>query len=202
MSALAGREATDAGFACCESLPWRRRRKSKWTTFYQLAKTRGLSRPQSEFLAIVARQAKISRPPKVLSSIQLLDQAIQKTQDYNEFSEKQLILIDSVRKKLVSSKVGWTANCKERRQLERANCSWNTKMLHISKGSVNKAMLKISDYDGDRIKGAIAEIQDGDSGADLKKYKVQIRDISAGGVALLARPNFAGTDGDYAIALR
>ena len=75
-------------------------------------------------------------------------------------------------------------------------------MMHISKGYVDKAMLKITDYDGDRIKGAIAEIQEGGSEADLKECKVQIRDISAGGVALLVRPNFAGTGGDYAIALR
>ena len=49
-------------------------------------------------------------------------------------------------------------------------------------------MLKITDYDGDRIKGAIAERQEGGSEADLKECKVQIRDISAGGVALLASP--------------
>ena len=39
-------------------------KKASWTTFYQLAKTRGLNGPQSEVLAIVARQAKISRPPR------------------------------------------------------------------------------------------------------------------------------------------
>ncbi|HIL10700.1 MAG TPA: PilZ domain-containing protein [Candidatus Latescibacteria bacterium] len=177
----------------------RREQKASWTTFYQLAKTRGLSGPQSEVLAIVARQAKISRPPKILSSIQLLDKTIQKAQEHNQFSEKQLILIDSVRKKLVSSKVRWTANSEERRQLERANCSWNAKMMHISKESVDKEIVKIADYDGDRIKGAIAEIQQGDPEADQKEYKVQIRDISAGGVALLASSNFAGTDGDYAL---
>lgn len=166
----------------------RREKKTSWTTFYQLAKTRGLNGPQSEILAIVARQAKISRPPKVLSSIQLLDKAIEKAQEYNEFSEKQLILIDSMRKKLVSSKLRRTANTEERRELERANCSWNTIMMHISKGSVDRAMLKITDYDGDRIRGAIAEIQERGSEADLKECKVQIRDISAGGVALLASP--------------
>ena len=42
----------------------RREKKASWTTFYQLAKTRGLNGPQSEVLAIVARQAKISRPPR------------------------------------------------------------------------------------------------------------------------------------------
>ena len=63
-------------------------------------------------------------------------------------------------------------------------------------------MLKITDYDGDRIKGAIAEIQKWGSEADLKECKVQIRDISAGGVSLLASPNFAATNGDYAITLR
>ena len=91
----------------------RREKKTSWTTFYQLAKTRGLNGLQSEILAIVARQAKISRPPKVLSSIQLLDEAIEKAQEYNEFSEKHLILIDSMRKKLVSSKVRRTANSEE-----------------------------------------------------------------------------------------
>ncbi len=177
-----------------------REQKASWTIFYKLTKMRGLSGPQSEVLAIVVRQAKISRPPKILSSIQLLDRAIQKAQEHNQFSEKQLILIDSVRKKLVSSKVRWTANSEERRQLERANCSWNAKMMHISKESVDREMVKIADSDGDRIKGAIAEIQRGDPGAeDQKEYKVQIRDISAGGVALLASSSFAGTDGDYAL---
>ena len=77
----------------------RREKKASWATFYQLTKTRGTNGPQSEVMASVARQAKISRPPKVLSSIQLLDKAIEKAQGYNEFSEKQLILIDSMRKK-------------------------------------------------------------------------------------------------------
>ena len=49
-------------------------------------------------------------------------------------------------------------------------------------------MLKITDYDGDRIRGAIAEIQERGSEADPKECKMQIRDISAGGVALLVSP--------------
>ena len=47
-------------------------------------------------------------------------------------------------------------------------------MMHISKGSADRAMLKITDYDGDLIRGAIAEVQVGGSEADLKECKVQI----------------------------
>ena len=68
----------------------RRGKKTSWTTFYQLAKTRGLNGPQSEVLAIVARQAKISRPPKVLSSIQLLDKAIEKESYIHRYFTKRI----------------------------------------------------------------------------------------------------------------
>ena len=55
-----------------------REQKASWTIFYKLTKMRGLSGPQSEVLAIVARQAKITRPPMVLSSNKLLDKSIEK----------------------------------------------------------------------------------------------------------------------------
>ena len=80
----------------------RRKQKASWNTFRQLAKTRGLKPVQIEVLMLVARQGSVKRPPKVLGSIQLFDKTVQKAQQNYEFSEKQLILIDSIRKKLVA----------------------------------------------------------------------------------------------------
>ena len=178
----------------------KREKKASWNTFRQLAKTRGLTAAQIEVLSIIVRQAQIKRPPKILGTIQLLDKAIQIAQERVEFSEKQLILIDSIRKKLVSSKVRWTASSsEERRQLERADCSWNARMVHISKEIVDKEMLKIVGDADERIKGAIAEIRDSNAEENVSEYKVQIRDISAGGVALLASRAFDGGPGDFAM---
>ncbi|MCH2661981.1 hypothetical protein MK163_16175, partial [bacterium] len=86
----------------------RRKQKASWNTFRQLTTTRGLKPVQIEVLMLVARQGSVKRPPKVLGSIQLFDKTVQKAQENYEFSEKQLILIDSIRKKLVASKVKWT----------------------------------------------------------------------------------------------
>lgn len=177
----------------------KREKKATWNTFRQLARTRGLNDAQTEVLSIVVRQARLKRPPKILGSIQLLDKAIQQAQERIEFSEKQLILVDSIRKKLVTSKVRWTTNSEERRQLERAHCSWNTRIVHIAKEVVDKEMLKIVGDEGEKIKGAIAEINDNSPAEGIGEYKAQIRDISAGGVALLASQAFAGSPGDYVL---
>ena len=94
----------------------RREQKASWNTYRQLAKTRGLNSAQIEFLVFIARQAQVKRPPKILGSIQLLDKVVQKSQEQYVFTEKQLILIDSIRKKLVTSKVRWSANSSEERR--------------------------------------------------------------------------------------
>jgi hypothetical protein len=174
-----------------------REKKASWTTFRLLAKTRDLSDPQINVLAIVVRYAQIKRPPRILGSIQLLDKAVQKAQERIEFSESQMLLIDSTRKKLVSSKVRWTANSDERRQVERAHCSWNARMIFIAKEILDKEMLKVVGDESERLKGALAEVSAGRSDNNLKEYKVQIRDISGGGGAFLASPTFPGVEGDY-----
>ncbi|MEE3259213.1 MAG: hypothetical protein VX293_08380 [Candidatus Latescibacterota bacterium] len=177
-----------------------RKKKASWNTFRQLAKTRGLNPAQINVLLIIARKVRIKHPPKILGSIQMLDKVVQQSQERYEFSEKQLSLVESIREKLVSSKVRWSANSsEERRHLERARCSWNARMVHIAKDVVEKEMLKTTgDYD-DRLKSAISELSGGGTEEELVEYKVQIRDVSAGGVVLLASQAFSGAAGDFAL---
>ena len=178
----------------------RRKQKASWNTFRQLAKTRGLKPAQIEVLMIVARQGSVKRPRKVLGSIQLFDKTVQKAQQDYEFSEKQLILIDGIRKKLVSSKVKWTPQTSaERRQLGRTNCSWNARIVLIAKEVVDREMLITTGDDDERLQSAVAELVGPNSDEELTESKVQIRDISAGGVALLASKAFAGAVGDFGL---
>jgi hypothetical protein len=128
-----------------------------------------------------------------------LEKAVQKAQERIEFSESQMLLIDSARKKLVSSKLRWTANSDERLQVERAHCSWNARMIFIAKEILDKEMLKVVGDENERLKGALAEVSTGRSDNDLKEYKVQIRDINGGGAAFLAIPTFPGVQGDYVL---
>ena len=133
---------------------------------------------------LVARQGSVKRPPKVLGSIQLFDKTVQKAQENYEFSEKQLMLIDSIRKKLVASKVKWTPqNSAERRQLGRTNCSWNARIVLVAKEVVDREMLKTTGDDDERLQVAVAELIGPNSDDELTESKVQIRDISAGGAA-------------------
>ena len=178
----------------------RRKKKASWNTFRQLAKTRGLKPVQIEVLMLVARQGSVKRPPKVLGSIQLFDKTVQKAQENYEFSEKQLMLIDSIRKKLVASKVKWTPQTSvERRQLGRTNCSWNARIVLVAKEVVDREMLKTTGDDDERLQVAVAELIGPNSDEELTESKVQIRDISAGGAALLASKAFGGAAGDFSL---
>ena len=178
-----------------------RKNKSSWNTFRQLAKARGMSGAQIEVIALLARNARLKSPSKILGSILLFDRAVQQTQERVGFSEKQLILVESIRKKLVTTKVRWTAKQDERRQLERAKCSWNARMVHLSKDVVLKEMLRNPGDDDESLKGAIGDLirDNNNEEEELVEHKVQIRDISAGGVSLLASTGFEGQEGDFGV---
>jgi len=176
----------------------RKEKKASLNTFLVLARTRGLSNAQTEFLAIVARRAKVKRPPRILESIEYFDKVFDRFQNQVGLSEKQLILAESIRKKLVTTKVRWNTQLDERRQLTRASCSWNAHIIHIDRETIEKEVSSFAEDDG-KFKEAIVAFSEENNGQELSQYKVQIRDISAGGVSLLASSTFDGTIGDYAL---
>ena len=71
-------------------------------------------------------------------------------------------------------------------------------MVHMPKDVVDKEMLKSTGDEDERFKSAISDLSGGGTEEELAEHKVQIRDISAGGVALLASQSFSGVAGDYA----
>ena len=60
-------------------------------------------------------------------------------------------------------------------------------------------MLKTTGDDDERLQAAVAESVGPNSDEELTESKVQIRDISAGGAALLASKAFAGAVGDFSL---
>jgi hypothetical protein len=169
-------------------------KQSAWKTFYQLSKARGLNKEQVRALALVARQARVKRPAQVLGSIQAFDQAVYQTQRRVMLTDTQQILLDSVRKKLVTTKERWTGAEKERRHLERAHCAWSARCRFISREEVAKELLKVGGDDDAKIKEVIERQLEGE-----EPQSVQIVDISAGGVALRAGDAFSGGAGDFGI---
>ena len=176
----------------------RKDKKASLNTFLILARTRGLSNVQTEFLAMVARRTKVKCPPRILESIEYFDKVLERFQNQFGFSEKQLIFAESIRKKLVTTKVRWNTQLDERRQLTRASCSWNALIIHIDRETIEKEVPGFTD-DAGKFKEAIVAFGEVNNEQELPQYKVQIRDISAGGVSLLASSTFDGTVGDCAL---
>jgi hypothetical protein len=172
------------------------RTQNAWDTFYSMSKARGLNKAQTEMLAIVAKKARIASPARLLGSIQLLDRSVEKATAQIELNERQDILLESMRKKLATAKELWNESDGDRRQLARARCSWNARIGLISKSELEKEVLR-NGVDGDeQLVKAIATIGEREATA---QYRVQISDISAGGVSLLASPAFSGSPGDMVI---
>jgi hypothetical protein len=171
-------------------------KKNAWDTFYKLSKARGLSRAQTDTLAIVARKSRIASPARLLGSIQLFDRAVDKTSAQIEFDDRQNILLESMRKKLATAKELWNDSDGDRRQLARARCSWNARVGLIQREEIEKEVMR-NGVDGDEhIVTAAINLEERE---EVAKYSVQISDISAGGVAFLASPSFSGSSGDIII---
>ncbi len=93
---------------------------------------------------------------------------------------------------MVTTKVRWNTQSDERRQLTRASCSWNAQIIHIAKETIEKEVCTFAEDYG-KFKEAIVAFSEENNEEELSQYKVQIRDISAGGVSLLAGSTFDGT---------
>ena len=76
----------------------RKDKKASLNTFLILTRTRGLSKAQTEFLAMVARRTKVNRPPRILESIEYFDKVLERFPNQVGLSEKQLILAESILK--------------------------------------------------------------------------------------------------------
>lgn len=171
-------------------------KKNAWDTFYKLSRARGLNKGQTEVLAIVAKKAGITSPARLLGSVQLFDRSVEKAAMQVEFDERQDILLNSMRKKLATAKELWNESDGDRRQLARARCSWNARIGLIPKGELEKEVLRRGVEGDEHLVATINSIGEREETIQLP---VQIRDISAGGMAFLASSSFSGSSGDMVV---
>lgn len=171
-------------------------KKASWDIFYQMAKARGLNKQQSEALALVARQARVKSPARLLGTLNLFDTAVDRAvQRGLVFDSRMDILLNSARKKLATAKELWTPADGERRQVARVPCSWNARLELVSHEAIEKQLFRSGDSSDANL---LATAQELIEGGHFMRHRVQISDLSAGGVALLASPKFNGSQGDIA----
>ena len=170
--------------------------KGHWALFKQMAKARGLSKEQIKILGAIAKSAKVKRPARLLGSLRLYDRAVEKALKNEDFDAHKAIITDSIRSKLSTSKVNWSKSDGERRQVSRVGCSWNARLELVSfEALIKKEDQRIEEADEDQLlKIAHMHVEAG----NFLPHRVQIADISSGGVALLASPKFTGSTGDVA----
>lgn len=172
-----------------------RENKTRWTIFRQMARARGLSKEQIAVLALIARQAQVKRPTRLLGSLQFLDRALENVLEKEQLDAQQIIIADSIRTKLSTAKEVWSKSDGDRRQVARVRCSWNARLELVSEEAMGKEVQRLSDVNDSQL----MQIADGlIEAGNFFRHRVQIGDISSGGVSLLASPNFKGSDGDIA----
>ena len=171
-------------------------KKGHWALFQQMAKARGLSKEQIKILGSIAKSAKVKRPARLLGSLRLYDRAVEKALEKEGFDAHKAIITDSIRSKLSTSKANWSKSDGERRQVSRVGCSWNARLELVSfEALIKKEDQRIEEADEDQLlKIAHMHVEAG----NFLPHRVQIADISSGGVALLASPKFTGSTGDIA----
>lgn len=165
-------------------------RRSSWTTFEKIAKTRKLTPLETRTLAALIKGAKIKRPTQVMGSIQLFDQCVEQVVAVAGLSEGQQAILGVVRRKLMATVVKWDG--RERRNLQRVPCSASVQVACITREAVD-----------DELKGSVGE---GDSRylealngllVTVPMVKGDLLDLSAGGVELLASRAMQVREGDY-----
>lgn len=170
--------------------------KGHWALSQQIAKARGLSKEQIKILGSIAKSAKVKRPARLLGSLRLYDRAVEKALKNEDFDAYKAFITDSIRSELSTSKVNWSKSDGERRQISRVGCSWNARLELVSfEALIKKEGQRIEEADEDQLpKIANMHVEAG----NFLPHRVQIAEISSGGVALLAIPKFTGSTGDIA----
>ena len=166
-------------------------RNSAWQTFRQVARARGLSSDQTRVLALVAREAKIKRPAQVMGSINVFDQSVEKAQTKETLNEGHLIVLEAVRRKLLTTAVLRDPQ-KELRQFERAMCSLPVNLVPISRDDVEQEVVNSGGEDDEKIKERIDKLA-----GEVAVVNAQIINIGAGGTAIRIEDSLEALEGDF-----
>jgi len=166
--------------------------RSSWLTFESTAKVRGLSNVQTRLIASVLRRAKVQRPAQVLSSILLYENLMDRALRGGWLSGDEIGQLDKARGRLVRTSRSWDGN--NRRQFERASCSFDLNVACITKESIDEELKSSYDETDEKFLHAFEGLA-----AESRVESTRVQDLSAGGAALLAGDRDQFHDGDYLV---
>lgn len=164
---------------------------SAWQTFRNVARARGLSSDQTRALTLVAQEAKLRRPAQVMGSINVFDRSVDKAQTKGALNETHLILLEAVRRKLLTT-AELPDQRKELRQFERAQCSLQVTLTHISRDDLEQEVRDSEGWEDDKIKETIEQLV-----GKIEAVSAQIVNIGAGGVAIRTGDGLEALGGDF-----
>ncbi|MFH1571159.1 MAG: PilZ domain-containing protein [Gemmatimonadota bacterium] len=165
--------------------------RSSWRTFEKVARVRGLNVAEARVLAQVVRRCRVKRPTQVLGSIQLFDRCMDRALERGYLADHEGGLLESARSKLLSTNQPWDGR-HERRQFERADCSFPIRVFVVTKEGLDEE-LRTAYQEGDAQFARGLETIVGQS----TPMAAEVQDISAGGLALALPETDEARDGDY-----
>jgi len=165
--------------------------ESAWQSFRKIAQVRGLNTEQIRALAAVVRAVKLKRPAQIIGSISVFDRSVDRAQAKGALTETQQILLETVRRKLVTTAFVRDER-EERRQYMRAECSLPVSLVPISRTDLELELRSTEGEDEEMIKQKLAEMA-----RELEPVNGQIITISAGGLAVKLGEELDGEEGDY-----
>ena len=166
-------------------------KESAWKTFRNVAKARGLKREQVQVLAHIAGEAGLQRPAQIVGSISLFDRSVDQVQAKSALAENQLMHLEAIRKKLVSTAEIHDEKT-DRRQLERVPCAMGVNLGHVSRDELEQELRNRGGMDEETVKVKLKEL-----GTAEESIHGQVTSISAGGIAVMVGEGLEGVVGDY-----
>lgn len=167
-------------------------RKSAWQAFRNVARARGFDKAQSRTMENLARKARVKRPAQIMGAILVFDQCLEQVQQQNGMDENELALLEEVRQKLVATVDVYDPRQKDRRNLERAQCSFQVESALIPRDEIEQELASRDMADDGLIQEKLRELAQG-----VEVDAGEITDISAGGVALKMGETIDVRVGDY-----
>ncbi len=164
--------------------------RSSWLTYEKIAKVKGLSKLETQLLAMILRRAKVQRPSQVLGSIRQYENLVDKAVDRAWISDSESSHLENARTKLVRTSRPWDGQ--NRRQYERAPCAFELSVAGITRASIDEELKASYDESDQKFLKALAGLS-----AESRSESTRVRDLSAGGVALLAGDKDQFHEGDY-----
>jgi len=166
-------------------------KESAWKTFRNVAKARGLTKEQIQALAHIAQETGLQRPAQIVGSVGVFDRSLDQTQAKGALDESQLLILEQVRQKLVTTAEIHDEK-QDRRQLERVPCALRVSLALIAREDLEQELRNRGGADEEVTKVKLKELA-----LEGEKVSGQVTSISAGGVAVMVGEELEAETGDF-----